>query len=73
MQISIDESVIPINDLTTIVNYMDIKIDYISNYIIDNILDKKYIAKILNTEIHALFGEDITSEIEIINEQSDES
>lgn len=73
LQISIDESVIPINDLTTIVNYMDIKIDDISNYIIDNILDKKYIAKILNAEIHALFGEDITSEIEIINEQSDES
>ena len=73
LEISINDAVIPVNDLSTIITYMDIKIDDISNYIIDNILDKKYIANILNIELEKLFGEKTNSNIEVINSESDES
>ena len=62
--IDFNTDVLPLDDLETIIEYMDLTVDDISNYIINHVMDKKYISEIVKHKLNVILGntEEITSE-----------
>ena len=58
VQISINTNILPINDLQTIINYMDVPIEEISNYITNTIINRTYINSIVSSSLEKILKAD---------------